>query len=104
MKQTIYDILKGKFLISDDAMKNWRMLLFLSALAIVMIASSHLAERKVHDIAKKNNEVRELRTQFVDGRTELMQLKMESYVIGRMAKKEIKPANEPPQKIIVIKE
>jgi len=101
LKQTVYDILKGKFLIADDAMKNWRMLLFLSLLAIIMIASSHNAESKVHEIAKLNNEVRELRTQFVDGRTELMQLKMESSVIEKMIKKGIKRPTRPPQKIIV---
>lgn len=101
MKQTVYDILKGKFLIADDAIKNWRMLLFLSFLAIVMIASSHSAERKVHQIAKMNDAVRELRTQFVDGRSELMRLKMESNVKSAMAKKGIGPAGTPPQKIIV---
>ncbi len=101
MKQTIYDILKGKFLIADDAIKNWRMLLFLSFLAIIMIASSHNAESKVHEIAKLNNEVRELRTQFVDGRTELMQLKMESSIIEKMKRKGIKRPTKPPQKIIV---
>lgn len=101
MKQRIYDILKGKFLIADDAMKNWRMLLFLSFLAIIMIASSHNAESKVHEISKLNNQVRELRTQFVDGRTELMQLKMESSVIEKMEKKGIKRPTKPPQKIIV---
>ncbi len=101
MKQTIYDILKGKFLIADDAIKNWRMLLFLSFLAIIMIASSHNAESKVHEIAKLNNEVKELRTQFVDGRTELMQLKMESSVIEKMTVKGIKRPTEPPKKIIV---
>jgi len=101
LKQTVYDILKGKFLIADDAMKNWRMLLFLSFLAIIMIASSHNAESKVHEIAKLNNEVRELRTQFVDGRTELMRLKMESSVIQKMTKKGIKRPTKPPQKIIV---
>ncbi|MFC5047096.1 FtsL-like putative cell division protein [Aquimarina hainanensis] len=103
MKQTIYDILKGKFLIADDAMKNWRMLLFLSFLAIIMIASSHNAESKVHEIAKLNNEVKELRTQFVDGRTELMRLKMESSVIERMKKKGLKQPSTPPKKIIVTK-
>lgn len=101
MKQTVYDILKGKFLIADDAMKNWRMLLFLSFLAIIMIASSHNAESKVHEIAKLNDEVRELRTQFVDGRTELMQLKMESSVIEKMTRKGIKRPTKPPLKIIV---
>lgn len=101
MKQKVYDILKGKFLIADDAIKNWRMLLFLSFLAIILIASSHNAESKVHEIAKLNNEVRELRTQFVDGRTELMQLKMESSVMEKMKKKGINRPTKPPQKIIV---
>nr|WP_073315457.1 FtsL-like putative cell division protein [Aquimarina spongiae] len=101
MRQTMYDILKGKFLIADDAMKNWRMLLFLSLLAIVMIASSHNAESKVHEIAKLNNEVRELRTQFVDGKTELMRLKMESSIIKKMTRKGLKRPTSPPRKIIV---
>lgn len=101
MKQTIYDILKGKFLIAEDAIKNWRMLLFLSFLALVMIASSHNAESKVHEISKLNDEVRELRTHFVDGRTELMQLKMESSVIEKMIRIGIKRPTKPPQKIIV---
>ncbi|RZS92189.1 FtsL-like putative cell division protein [Aquimarina brevivitae] len=101
MKQTIYDIVKGKFLISDDAMKNWRMLLFLSLLAIIMIASSHNAESKVHEIARLNDEVRELRSQFVDGRTELMQLKMESSIIDKMQRNGIKQPTTPPKKIIV---
>ncbi|PKV49677.1 MULTISPECIES: FtsL-like putative cell division protein [unclassified Aquimarina] len=101
MKQTIYDILKGKFLIADDAMKNWRMLLFLSFLAIIMIASSHNAESKVHEIARLNNEVRELRTHFVDGKTELMRLKMESSIIKKMTQKGLKRPERPPRKIIV---
>ncbi len=101
MKQTIYDILKGKFLIADDAMKNWRMLLFLSFLAIIMIASSHNAESKVHEIARLNNEVRELRTHFVDGKTELMRLKMESSIIRKMTQKGLKRPERPPRKIIV---
>jgi hypothetical protein len=101
LKQTIYDILKGKFLIADDAMKNWRMLLFLSFLAIIMIASSHNAESKVHEIARLNNEVRELRTHFVDGKTELMRLKMESSIIRKMTQKGLKRPERPPRKIIV---
>ena len=68
MKKNIYSILKGKFLISDDAFKNWRMILFISGLAIVMIASSHSADKKVHEIAKLNNEVKELRSAMIDGR------------------------------------
>lgn len=99
MKKSIYSILKGKFLISDDSFKNWRVILFISALAIVMIASSHSADKKVHEIARMNNEVKELRSAFVDGRSKLMSLKMESSIVNKMSEKGIIPSVIPPKKI-----
>ncbi|RIA08709.1 hypothetical protein OE09_0530 [Flavobacteriaceae bacterium MAR_2010_72] len=101
MKKNVYDILKGKFLISDDSFKNWRVILFISALAVVMIASSHSADKKVHQIAKLNNEVKELRSAFVEGRSALMRLKMESSIVKKVAEKEILPSVVPPKKIRV---
>ena len=97
----VYDILKGKFLISDDAVKNWRFIVFCTILAIIMIGSSHSAESKVHEIAKLNNDVRELRSEFVDGRSRLMDMKMESTVTKKMANRDIKPSLTPPYKIKV---
>ena len=68
MKKSLYNILKGTFLVSDDAFKNWRFILFVSGLAIIMIASSHSADKKVYEIARLKNEVKEMRSAFVDGR------------------------------------
>lgn len=102
MKDSVYSILKGKFLVSDDSFKNWRMIIFLSFLAVVMIASSHSADKKVHEIAKLTNQVKELRSAFMDGRSRLMRLKMESSVKERMAERGLKPSENPPQKIKVI--
>jgi hypothetical protein len=99
MKKSVYDILKGKFLISDDSFKNWRVIIFISALAIVMIASSHSADKKVHEIAQLNNEVKEWRSAFVEGRSKLMRLKMESSIIKKVAEKELTPSTVPPKKI-----
>lgn len=101
MKKSIYSILKGKFLISDDSFKNWRVILFISALAIVMIASSHSADKKVHEIARMNNEVKEMRSAFVEGRSKLMRLKMESSIVIKMSEKGIIPSVIPPKKIKV---
>ncbi|MTE26513.1 FtsL-like putative cell division protein [Winogradskyella ouciana] len=101
MKKNIYSILRGKFLISDDSFKNWRIIIFISALAIVMIASSHSADKKVHEIARLTNEVKELRSAFVDGRSTLMRLKMESTIIKKVAEKDIKISEIPPTKIRV---
>lgn len=99
MKQNIYRILKGTFLVSDDAFKNWRFIIFVSVLAIVMIASSHSADKKVYEIARLKNEVNEMRSAFIDGRSRLMKLKMESAVINVMRDKGIAPSVIPPKKI-----
>ena len=75
MKDNFYNLLKGKFLISDEAFKNWRFIIFLSFLALIMIASSHSADKKVHYIAELNNDVKELKSEYVDVRMKLMQAK-----------------------------
>lgn len=105
MKKGFYNILKADFLISNDAIKNWRFIVFCTLLAIIMIACSHSAERKVHSIAALNKEVREYRSEFVDVRSALMKLKMESTLTSKMAGRGIKPSETPPFKIkIQIKE
>ena len=101
MKKNITDILKGKFLVSDDAAKNWRFILFASLLAVVMIASSHSADRKVHEIARLNEEVKELRSEYVDVRSYSQQLKLESNIVKMVEAKGIAPAKNPPKKIRV---
>ncbi|MCL6294146.1 FtsL-like putative cell division protein [Jejuia spongiicola] len=101
MKKSIYSILKGTFLVSDDSFKNWRMILFISGLAIVMIASSHSADKKVYEIARLKNEVNEMRSAFIDGRSKLMRLKMESAVVSKMKEKGLSPSVIPPKKIKV---
>ncbi|WP_445958091.1 FtsL-like putative cell division protein [Yeosuana sp.] len=101
MKKNIYSILKGTFLVSDDSFKNWRVIIFISLLAIVMIASSHSADNKVYEIARLKNDVNEMRSEFVDGRSKLMKLKMESEVMMAMKGKGIAPSVIPPKKIKV---
>ncbi len=101
MKQNVYDILKARFLINEDAMKNWRFIVFLIFLAIIMIANTNNYERKVFTIGKLTSQVKELRSEFVDRRSELMKLKMESTVSAKMEEKQIYPSSVPPKKIMV---
>ena len=51
-------ILNIEFLIKDDALKNWRMIFFLSTLALIMIASGHSADKKIFTIARLNSEIK----------------------------------------------
>ena len=101
MKKNLYNIIKGRFLVSDDALKNWRFIFFLSALALIMIGSSHSADRKVHEISRLSNDVKELKSEYVDIRMQLMQAKMETKIIKAMEVRGLYPSVTPPQKIII---
>lgn len=97
----LLSILKLEFLLNDDAYKNWRVILFLSFLALIMIGSGHAADRKIFLIAQLNDELKMLKSEFVEQRTDLMNLKMETQIIRELKPLGIAPATEPPVKIVV---
>lgn len=101
MKGGVYSLLKAKFLIDDDALKNWKFIVFLILLAMVMIGNAHRYEQKNYRITELTNEVKELRSEFVDRRSQLMEMKMESTISGQMEPYGIIPSSVPPQKIKV---
>lgn len=104
MRKGLIDILRGKFLVSGDAPKNWLFILFASFLATIMIGSSHSADRKVHRLAALNEEVKELRSQFVDMRSDVQRMKLESTVLQNLEEEGLYPSETPPKKILVITE
>lgn len=101
MRERLLDVLKGSFLISGDAAKNWRFILYASLLAVIMISSAHRADKKVHQLAGLNEEVMELRSEFVDLRTRLQQRKLESRVKEGVKSYGLVPSKTPPKKIKV---
>ncbi len=103
MKGGVYSILKARYLVNEDATRNWRFIVFLIVLAIIMIANAHRYEQKVFRIADLTSHVKELRSEFVDRRSELMKLKMESTVSQQMESRKIFPSSVPPTKIKVKK-
>ena len=97
----VYSLLKAKYLIDQGSMKNWRFIVFLIVVCILMIANTHNYEQKIYRISDLKSEIKELRSTFVDRRSELMGLKMESTVAGKMEEREIFPSTVPPKKIEV---
>ncbi len=102
VKQTLYNILKGKFLVDEDAKKNWGFIIFLTFLALLMITSSHQIDSKVQRISSLNKEKRKLYSEFVATKSDLMKLKMESSISRRLADNGLYISQIPPQKIKVI--
>lgn len=101
VKQRLNDLLKARFLIDDHALKNWIFIIYLLVLALIMIANIHNYESKIFKLSDLNKEVKELRAEFVDRRSELMKLKMESTITEKMLLRNISPAEQPPFKIKV---
>ncbi|MBI9041611.1 FtsL-like putative cell division protein [Lutibacter sp.] len=102
VKDNIYNVLKGKFLVSDDSFKNWRFILFVVGLMLLIIASSHSADKKVMEIARLNKEINEKRAEFVDTRTIFMEMKLESTIRNKVVSLDLKPSENPPQVIKVV--
>ncbi len=92
-----------EFLIKEDSFKNWRMILFFSILALIMISSGHSADNKVFKIANLNEQIKALKSEFIEQRTYLMKLKMESNIVNVLSDKGIFSSKTPQTKIIVTK-
>ena len=101
VRKNIYGILRGSFLTDESAFKNWRIIIFIVALLLIMITSAHRADEKVVEISKLNKKKRELRAEFVDTETILMRMKMESSIRKKVKPKGLAPSKIPPQKIKV---
>lgn len=102
VKKSIYDVLKGSFLTDESAFKNWRMIIFVVALLLIMISNAHSADKKVLKISELNKLKRELRAEYIDTQTTLMRMKMESNIRQKAKKMGLQPTQTPPKRIKVI--
>ena len=103
IEQNIFDILKGKFLTGENSLKNWGMTIYIVLLFLLIIASSHSVDKKVMEIANLNKQVKELRAEYIDTRTQVMQLKLESTIRAKVDYMGLKPVEQPPYLIKIIK-
>jgi hypothetical protein len=101
VKKGVYDFLRGSFLTDEFAFKNWKIILFVVALLLVMISSGHSAEKKVYKISELNKKKRELRAKSLDIETMLTRMEMESSIKEAVKSRGLKPSKTPPKKIKV---
>ena len=100
----IYNIIRAKYLVEGHSIYNWLFIIYVVLWALILIANNHIYEQKTIDLKNLTEEVKEMRSEFVDRRSELMQLKMESTLSRKMETIGIFPSNVPPKKIKVIVE
>lgn len=80
MNKRILDILRARFLVSETAPRNWRILIFLAVLGTLDVTSSHVADWQVHRNEDLRDEVTVLKNELVIHSSELQQWTMESYL------------------------
>lgn len=100
----INNIIKAKFLVEGQSLKNWLFIICIIFWTLVVIANNHLYEEKMIKAKELTEQVKELRSEFVDKRSELMQLRMESNISVQMQQNQILPSTVPPKKIKVVVE
>ena len=101
---TLVDILRARFLINEGAAKIWGIILYTVFWCLLLIWNIQRYEEKVFLVGDLTHEIKMLRAEFVDTRSELMKLKMESTITRSLEEQGIFPSETPPTKIKVIKE
>jgi hypothetical protein len=102
IKKGVYGFLRGSFLTDESAFNNWRIIIFVVGLLLIMISSAHNADKKAIKISELNKRKRELRAEYVDTGTILMRMKMESSIRKKAKERGLIPSKTPPKKIIVM--
>ncbi len=100
----IIGVLDGSFLTRDTVLNNIPFLLFLFGIGILYIGNSHFAESSVITMNKLNRELKELRSDFISTRSELMFVSKQSEVAKAVESMGIYESVVPPKKIVITEE
>jgi len=101
LSNTVKDVLGGD-LLSTGTFRFFRYLLYLALLAFIYIANNYYAENNIREINKLRKELKELRYEYINVKTRLMQIEKQSQIAKTLEKSGIKKNNQP-VKIIEVK-
>jgi len=87
-------VLAGEFL-SDRSFRYFPFLLFLAFLASIYIANNYLAENKVRKANKMRGNLKEMRYEYITGKSELMEVSKQSKISSRLMDIGIRENTEP---------
>lgn len=91
----------GSFLTTENVVKNLPFILFVMGLGIFYIANSYYAEKTIIQINKTGNDLKELRSEYITGKSDLMKKSKQSEVATLAIQNNLKESIEPPKKIII---
>lgn len=94
-------ILNGDFLTRDNALGRLPFIFFLTFLIIGYIGNTHYAESMVRETDKISKELKELRSEYITTKFELMFKSRQSEIAKSVADMGLEEPIEPPMKISI---
>lgn len=95
------NILSGNFLSKDNVINQLPFILFLTLIGLGYIANGYLAEKLVRDISQISSQLKELKSEYIIIKSELMFMSNQSQVARASASLGLKESTVPPRKIVV---
>lgn len=99
--KSLNTVFSGTFLSNDSVVKHVPFILFLSVIAILYIANGYWADDKVRQVNKITSQLKELRSEFISTKSDLMFVSKQSEVAKAAEKLGLKEPITPPLKIVV---
>jgi preprotein translocase subunit SecG len=97
--RSVGSVLSGAFLSRERTVKALPFIFFITFLALCYIANGYYAEEQIRRLNKLTNEIKELRSEFIISKSDLMFVSKQSEVAKRALLIGLKESVEPPIKI-----
>ncbi|HEY4797702.1 MAG TPA: FtsL-like putative cell division protein [Bacteroidia bacterium] len=95
------NIFSGNFLSKDNVIRQLPFIIFLTLIGLCYIANGYYAEKSVREISRINAELKELKSEYITTKSELMFMSNQSEVARSSASLGLKESVVPPKKIVV---
>ena len=99
--KALVSVLDGTILTRETVVKSIPFVFYLTFIAILYIANTYYAEKKTIEIEKVKKELKELRSENISTKSNLMFCSRQTEVIKRLGQTGLKESLMPPFKIIV---
>lgn len=99
--RSFLNIFSGNFLSKDNVIHQLPFILFLTLIALGYIANGYYAEKSVRAISQTATELKELKSEYITTKSELMFMSNQSEVARASAPLGLKESTTPPKKIVV---
>lgn len=101
----LINVISGNIFTREEVVSHLPYVLFLALIALLYIANGYYAEDTVRKLNKEGIELKELRSEFISTKSDLMHVSKQSEVAASVEKKGLglKESMEPPKKILIKK-